>query len=156
MTAKIGSYTSDGNGVTALTRHALYLYRGQRNSAEQVDQMLRRLRSVEEAVEPFGVVLAGKRILDVGTGQLLGQLAYFSRRNDAIGIDRDVIAQGWEPPAYVRMLRVNGVRRTAKTIVRKALRIDARFRAELAVRIGPFGRLDARQMDAVNLLGSYT
>jgi SAM-dependent methyltransferase len=62
-----------------------------------------------------------------------------------------VVVQGWEPSAYAAMLRVNGVRRTAKTIVRKALRVDAHFRAELGSRIGPFGRLDVRQMDAADL-----
>jgi SAM-dependent methyltransferase len=151
MATKAGSYTSGGYGPAVLGRHALYLVRQKRASTELVERTLERFREVEQSVAPLGLVLTGKRVLDVGCGQLPGQLACFSRRNQAIGIDRDVVAQGWEPSAYARMLRVNGVRRTSKTIVRKALRIDAGFRAELRSRIGPFGRLDVRQMDAAEM-----
>jgi SAM-dependent methyltransferase len=150
--ARASSYTSTRGGVAALARQAGYLYRRERDPAARVDEMLRRLHEVERAVaETYGMALVDKRVLDIGTGQLLGQLAYFSRHTDAVGIDLDVIAQDRRPGSYLRMLRVNGVKRTVKTLVRIAFGIDARFRAELARRIGPFGRLDVRLMDVCDL-----
>ena len=90
-----------------------------------------------------------RRVLDVGAGQRLTQLAYFSRANDAVGIDLEVIAQGFDLRAYARMLRLNGLRRTAKTVARKALLIDARYRSEVARQLGlkRFPRLKVLQMD---------
>jgi SAM-dependent methyltransferase len=149
---RAGSYTSTRGGVAALARQAGYLYRRERDPAARVDEMLRRLQEVERAVaDTYGVTLVDKRVLDVGSGQLLGQLAYFSRNNDAVGIDLDVIAQSLRPGVFVRMLRVNGAKRTVKTIVRIAFGIDARFREEMARRVGPSRKLDIRLMDVCDL-----
>jgi len=69
-------------------------------------------------------------MLEVGAGQLLGHLAYFSARNRAIGIDMDVIAVGANPFQYLQMLRSNGMRRVAKTLGRKLTGFDRKFRRE--------------------------
>src|SRR5262249_29702228 len=74
----------------------------------------------------------GLQVLDVGAGQMALQASYFALRNDVVGIDLDVIARGFAPGDYVRMARHNGLRRTVKTLGRKTLLVDARYRRELA------------------------
>lgn len=122
-----------------------------RDVAERVSASLDYLREVEKLIESqYAFAIRDRRVLDVGAGQRLIQLAYFSRANDAVGIDLEVIAQGVDLRAYVRMLRLNGLRRTAKTLVRKALLLDARYRSEVRRQLGlqRFPRLKVLQMDA--------
>jgi SAM-dependent methyltransferase len=69
-------------------------------------------------------------MLEIGPGQRLVQLAYFSRDNDAIGIDSDGILQFMDWHGCVRMVRQNGFVRIAKTASRKIARIDSRRRAK--------------------------
>jgi ubiquinone/menaquinone biosynthesis C-methylase UbiE len=113
--------------------------------------LVERLRTVEQLVEErFGVALEGRKMLDVGAGQRLLQMKYFAARNSVVGIDLDVIAQGFDPAGYVRMLRANGLKRTVKTIGRKLLGVDTRHSRELlklggGVRIP---RLEVQHMDA--------
>src|SRR4051794_38378828 len=45
--------------------------------------------------------------LDIGPGQQLGCLRCFSLKNEMTGIDTDVIARGFSPLDYLRMLRHN-------------------------------------------------
>lgn len=113
--------------------------------------MLDGLREVERLVDAeYGFRLAGRRVLDVGAGQRLIHMAYFARHNEAVGIDLEVIARGANPLQYVEMLWANGPRRTAKTIGRKLLGLDARCAAEIKRQLG-LERLpdfDLRRMDA--------
>ena len=95
-------------------------------------------------------------MLDVGAGQGLAQMKYFAAKgNDVVGVDRDLVAQGFDPAAFLQMLRTNGLLRVVKTLGRKALGIDARFDAELHRRLGTPARrgaaLEVHQQDASHL-----
>jgi len=129
----MSSYTSQRTNLGALCREALSLYRTQSsNIPDQVGGVLSHLRNLEQRIrETQGLTLENRDVLDIGVGQFLVQLQYFAKHNRVVGIDFDVIAQGLNPAQYVRMLRLNGGRRTAKTIVRKALGIDRRYASEL-------------------------
>jgi SAM-dependent methyltransferase len=138
--------------VVPRLREAYGLYRLHAGDVPaRVSELVGSLAEDERVIErEFGFELRGRRLLDVGAGQGLFQLAYFSRRNEVVGIDLEVIAQGASPVPYVRMLRSNGVRRTVKTVGRKLLGVDARYRAELTRQLGlrRFPRLRVLPMDA--------
>jgi len=146
------AYSEEVRGLRHSAGEAWELYKlHSRGVAGRVSEMLEYLREVEELVEVrHGFPIHGRRVLDVGAGQRLIQMAYFQRANEVVGIDLEVIAQGVDPRAYVRMLRVNGFRRTSKTIARKTLRIDARYRSEVRRQLGleRFPRMNVLQMDA--------
>jgi SAM-dependent methyltransferase len=152
VTTKAGSYTSGRHGLATVTREARELYRVHSvDVAPRVARLLEDVREVEARVESrFGLRLDGKRVLEIGCGQHLVQLAYFAARNDAVGIDLDVIVRGFDPLGYARMLRVNGARRTAKTAARKLLQLDAGYAQELKrqLRLQRLPRLRVLQMDA--------
>jgi SAM-dependent methyltransferase len=122
-----------------------------RDIPAQVDTVLERVRAIEDRLEgALGQSIRGQRMLDVGPGQRAPQQSYFTALgNDVIGVDRDVIPQGLNPRPYVRMARSSGLLRTAKTIGRKALRLDASFNREVCRRMGlrHAPRLRFRQME---------
>ena len=93
-------------------------------------------------------------MLEIGPGQQLTQLAYFATRNDAVGIDLDVILQRLSLRGCIRMVRQNGWVRTSKTLGRKILRIDSKVRAELASQLGlrTVPELRVLQMDAEKMI----
>jgi SAM-dependent methyltransferase len=115
-----------------------HLVRGRsKDTSALVAADLERLRKVEAAVlDGVGLRLEGLSALDVGAGQLLAQMTYFAQKNTVSGIDTDVIVRGFDLPGYARMLRKNGSKRVVKTLGRKALLIDARYRRELARQMG--------------------
>ena len=158
MAVQSGSYSSAIHGPRALARQAVNLVRGHtRDVGGTVATHVARLGEIERVVrEHTGLQLSGLDVLDVGAGQRLIQLAYFSRRNRVTGIDRDVIVQGFEPLGYWRMLRTNGALRVAKTIARKAAPhrrpVPRRSRATgwtRALPPPPPGPHDGRRGDAV-------
>jgi SAM-dependent methyltransferase len=122
--------------------------------AAAVKVRLGRARELETLLQDAaGHEIAGLDILDIGCGQLPAQLIYFSRRNRVVGIDTDVLALGLRPWLYVRMLKVNGVQRTLKTVGRKLLRVDSQFYAQLLRQLDLRHRpsIDARVMSAESL-----
>ena len=150
------SYSTENRGMRATAREALHLVRGRADAAGNVAAAIARLEEVERLVlERLGLELTGLKMLDVGAGQYQTQIAYFARQNDVTGIDLDVIAAGFDLRGYLRMLRRNGVRRFAKTVARKLLLIDARYRGELARQLGAgvasIPRSRVLQMDAASM-----
>src|SRR3954454_23492986 len=132
------SYTSVSDGFSFL-RDGIHLFRAHRAGGvrRQVDAIVLRLQDLErELLDVYGFSFVGKRVLDIGAGQRLNQLSYFSLKADAIYIDVDVVIQGFDPVGYLRMLRVNGWRRAVKTLLRKALLVDLAYRRELARTLG--------------------
>jgi len=120
--------------------------------ASEIDLM----RDVEENVlERLGIRLTNLRMLDVGAGQHLIQMAYFAARgNNVIGVDRDAVVQSINIADYLRMARSNGFKRATKTIGRKVLGVDLAYRRELERQLGSprrRERLSFFQMDATNL-----
>jgi SAM-dependent methyltransferase len=111
-------------------------------------------KRVESCVrERCGVELNGLDILEIGPGQFLAQMTYLSTRNRVVGIDLDVIVRGFHPLMYARMLRINGARRTAKTVGRKLLGIDRRFARELSrhLKVPRLPPVTVEQMDVCDM-----
>ncbi len=61
------------------------------------------------------------RILEIGPGQGMERARYFGIRNEVIGLDLDVIPVKSGLATYIRMLRVNGFGRLAKTLGRRLI-----------------------------------
>jgi SAM-dependent methyltransferase len=90
----------------------------------------------ERIVERLGGPLEKQRVLDIGPGQQMPYLSYFAQRNDAVGVDLDLIADRLTVRGYAEMFRRNGAVRVAKTFGRHALGLHRRYRAELARQLG--------------------
>lgn len=116
--------------------------------------LVERLSEVEQLVfASYGTSVADLSVLDVGAGQRLLEMKYFSVKNAVVGIDRDVIVEGFDPRAYIKLLARQGANRAAKTVGRKLLGIDRRQTRELARILGVpgFRKLAVMQMDAANM-----
>lgn len=127
------SYSSATRGSVRRLREALSLYRIRTsNSAETVKQLVKEAEGFEKIVVSLsGKAVKGRSILEVGPGHFLIQACYFARSNDVTAIDMDVIPVGIDPLVYISMLFHNGLQRSAKTILRKALGVDVRHRRYL-------------------------
>ena len=132
------SYTSTKVGLAPRIREALNLYRvHSQNVPGQVHQLLRRLRGIENDIGQYaGKELKGLDVLEIGPGQMSKYLRYFAIGNNAMGIDLDVVSDEMSTSTLVNMLRINGPMRTGKTIVRRALGLDAEFAKELCRQVG--------------------
>jgi SAM-dependent methyltransferase len=158
MASEIRSYTSvEGKGPSSLLEFVRLFRRSRRasqNIEAEVKEALRMLHECESLVkEHTGVALEGLRVLEIGPGQMPRQLAYFGARNDVVGVDLDVIPTGWNVRQYWRLFRRNGPKRLIKTLARKLLGFDAKFRKELCRQMG-IDRLPAprlMEMDATRL-----
>jgi SAM-dependent methyltransferase len=153
---KSGSYTSAIGNPFRLVRDARHLYQTHANDVpRRVDEILRRLHEIERlARDRLELELSGLRVLDIGAGQMALQAAYFSRSNDVVGIDRDLIVRGLDVGGYMRMARQNGLRRVVKTVGRKLVGLDRSYAREMGRRLGlaelrlpPVRQMDAAQLD---------
>jgi len=129
-----GSYSSRSQGnPLSMVRELAHLYRFHlENFSDRVRMQLDEAKHVEDLVtRKAGLELSGLDVLEVGPGQYLTQLLYFSKNNRAVGIDRDVIDQRASMSTYIEMLRDNGWFRTTKTLGRKLLGIDRKYAAAI-------------------------
>lgn len=121
MKAEAGmkSYSSQQKGVRTFLREALNLCQWHRRDVStRMSTAICEIREVERQVEErFSVELKDSDVLDIGCGPFLVQMAYFGQCNTVVGIDLDIVPQGWKPTDYLRMLKVNGARRTVKQSV---------------------------------------
>lgn len=154
---EIRSYTSvnERSGwAQDFVRLARGTMRSKREISPHVARTIAAVRQAEDVVAKHtGVKLERLKMLELGVGQLPRQLGVFALKNDVVGIDLDVIPSGFDLPAYVSMLRTNGVKRVVKTVARKIIGFDRAFRDELARQLGA-GRLASfrvEQMDATRL-----
>jgi SAM-dependent methyltransferase len=149
------SYSSMKMGFAGRANELLQLLKMTRNSAaSSVVHTLDTVRNTRNRVREFGgLELENVKMLDIGPGQQLRHLRCFAVKNDAVGIDLDVIPQGFQIGDYMRMLRYSPVMRTVKTLARKALRRDARFTAALAKELGldKFPHLPILRMSATKM-----
>lgn len=109
---------------------------------QNVAVRLERLRRDEARItEALGRPLHGQRVMVVGPGQLLREARYFALNNRATALDIDVIPNGFDPRAYLQMLRSNGPGRVIKTVGRKLIGNDrlelAEWKRQLGVRTLP-------------------
>lgn len=124
------AYSSATQGLVGPFREAAALYRIRTQSASAIiNQLIDDAAAFERIiVDSWGVPPAGKSILEVGPGHFLAQAYYFARKNNVTTIDTDVIPIGLNPLAYVSMFVHNGPQRGVKTLIRKAMGIDALHR----------------------------
>jgi SAM-dependent methyltransferase len=150
--SEIKSYSSENASAFGLLREARSLYRWHaRCTSERALASIEDARFAEGVVkDDFGIELVDRDVLDVGPGQFLTHMTYFSTRNRVVGIDLDVIIQGFSPLGYIRMLRTNGLTRAAKTIGRKVLGVDRKVASDLRhlLHIERRPSLTVLQMDA--------
>lgn len=132
------TYSSQTKGTINRISEIRNLLRMSRRSPEAGVDWVMNLRAVtrQRMREVAGLETRGKKGLDIGPGQKLGCLRSFAVDSDMVGIDTDVIPQGFDPREYLRMLRKNSAMRVIKTLGRKALGVDARFERGLADRLG--------------------
>jgi SAM-dependent methyltransferase len=118
-----------------------------------IEGFLQTAHAIEELVKSStGVKIEGLTVLDVGCGQQFKLAQYFSYLgNDVTGIDYNVIPVDLK--SYLSLLRTNGPLRIVKTLGRKALGFDARFKRDLQ-RAFPARKprpIRALQMDAESM-----
>ncbi len=83
------------------------------------------------ASEKYKLRHQGLKVLDIGCGQRYPQALLMADENDVIAIDISTILTNWSPLLIGRILLNEGIKRTVKTIVRKAL-FDKRYYRKLA------------------------
>src|SRR5215208_7379331 len=158
MVKGIHSYASyRGLHQLRLVWHLLQ-YAGFRALREYARETVESTRAAEEMVfRVTGRRIENVKALEIGPGQLPRQSAYFSCKNEVIGIDLDVIAQSFDVKGYWRMWRQNGSIRVAKTLGRKALGYDRAFRRGLKEELAlkklpktPILHMDASQINFPN------
>ncbi len=150
---KLRSYSTSSSVQATLGqwRNLIRLHR--QGLTSRVAAVVAELRGIEADVQDHaGAKVEDCRVLDIGPGQHLMQMSYFAARgNHVIGVDRDVIVQGFDPAGYWHMARSNGLGRVAKTAGRKSLGIDRSYRRELERLLGlrePIPRLTVHQRNA--------
>ena len=108
-------------------------------------------QDVERVEKTLRVSLAGRRVLDVGHGQLPWRLLYLaSQGNSATGIDLDYVPRGLSPSDYFRLWRTNGLDRTVKTLGNELFGYRGAFERELCRQLclSDLPSIELLQMDA--------
>jgi SAM-dependent methyltransferase len=125
-----------------------------RGPGGRVELTMRQFRATERRLrETFGYDLRGRKVLEIGPGQQLRNMRCLAIQNDVVGIDTDVVRQGFRLRDYVDMMRLNSGMRVAKTVGRKLLGFDRDFERELGRRLGVkrFQKLDVQRMNATRM-----
>jgi SAM-dependent methyltransferase len=163
MAEEIRSYTSLNETGAGSLRESFQLLRkslqSSKNMADEVAHVLAVCRDAEALViQQTDRPIANLDVLELGPGQLPRQTAYFALKNRVTAIDLDVIPRSLG--SYLQLLRQNGPKRLLKTLGRKLLGHDRRFRSELRrqLHINALPRATLLQMDATKMsfpVGSF-
>lgn len=151
----VKTYTAVSGGIRGKAQDAIRLYQVRTTNLQAYIDIT--VQQVTKCGATFlrltNKSLENKDVLIVGAGQTLREAVAFGATNRVIGIDLDVMPQGWRPGQYYRLLRTNGAMRAAKTIGRKLLGIDRTFHRELRKKMALTGKPDLvlRQMDATSM-----
>lgn len=109
-------------GLSRSWRQFAYAMNERQRAEENMRILFSMLQEQEARIErKLSRPVANLRILEIGPGQGMERARYFGLRNDVLGIDLDVIPQGFHPGDYWRMLRKNGTGRFLKTVGRKLI-----------------------------------
>jgi SAM-dependent methyltransferase len=151
-----GSYLNTNMGLAGTLSEFRNLFRIWRphNIPTLIRRNLEEARAREVEINALlGAPVAGLKLLEIGPGQQLVQLAYFGTKNEVVGIDLDVIMHRLNLRDCLRILKQNGWLRTCKTVGRKLARIDTLVRKEVALQLGLQTTPDLRvlQMDATKM-----
>ena len=133
------SYSSLRKGFSDTLSEFWNVYRHKtRDIAGTVSAMVSASKEMERLAEKeLGIRLKGSNMLEIGAGQQMLRLKYFSTLSHVTAIDYDVILQGPDPAAHWKVLRQNGIKRFVKTMLRKATGIDRAYWNELEKYAGP-------------------
>jgi SAM-dependent methyltransferase len=130
------SYSSRAGFIQSLLE-GWALFNLHRRAHGRMRELVSDARNVEAEIKRrLGVNIVGCDVLEVGPGQFLAQASYFAMANRVVALDSDVIVRGFDLVGYARMLLKNGPTRTAKTVARKLMGVDRRFRRELLEELG--------------------
>lgn len=153
--AKRWSYSSNSRGALRKAAELYHLFQVVRQGPRgRVAFTLDTHRATRQRVlEHGGLELRDLKVLDIGPGQQLRHMRCLSSENEVVGIDTDVIPQGFSLRDYREMVRVNSWMRVAKTFGRQLLGFDARFQRQLAGELGirELGPLSVLRMDATRM-----
>ena len=132
------TYTQVSGGLVDRVKDIARLYKLRSGSIEgNIEMTKSQLAASSESYSNYtGSSLVDRDVLVVGVGQTQRESMALGMDNRVVGIDLDVIPQGWNPVQYVRLLKQNGGMRFAKTVGRKLLGIDRKLSRELAAGLG--------------------
>ena len=105
---------------------ALYWFR-RATMADEANQLVKGVREHSQRIEALlDEPLHGKRILEVGPGQLLKRARIFGVSSSVVGIDLDEVPGGGLS-GFIGVWRANGPLRALKTLARRMLGMDRHF-----------------------------
>jgi len=149
------SYSSESRGVLLKLREAKGLLQLHNvDVSGRVRSEIEDARYVEATIRKlFDVEVKNLDMLEVGPGQLMLQMSYFSKNNRVIGIDSDILVRGFRPFAYISMALKNGGLRTIKTLARKFMGFDRKYARELLrqLNLKRLPPLTVREMDVCKM-----
>lgn len=133
---KVNSESKSKNRMSNLTEFRLLLKQYSNYMDELIEHDYRGYKEINDRItERFGIELKGLKILEIGCGQRYPHILMYSNQNDVTGIDLDIILNRWSPVLITKMLIKKGVKRTGKTVIRKAL-FDKKYYRKLKKRSG--------------------
>lgn len=138
LVSKASSYSATRIGVLSRVREIVRLvWKHMACPTAGIRVTIERMEKAERLIETeLGLRMENMKILEIGPGQLFRQMRYFGMKNEVVGIDLDVLPQGFCLRDYVRLMRRNGLVRVVKTVGRKVLGVDRRFRREYSRQLG--------------------
>lgn len=133
MNPTVRTYTHSPRSPIAFVQEAMRLYKMKSSDiAGQVAWQISHLQSVEKIIRAqTGMSLDNREVLVIGPGQRVGEVFYFGLKNRVTAIDLDVIMHRMTPSAALQMWKANGATRTVKTLGRKALGLDDKFKSQM-------------------------
>ncbi|MCP5099992.1 MAG: class I SAM-dependent methyltransferase [Chloroflexi bacterium] len=109
-------------GLNRSFRQVSHAFRSRKHAETSMAILLQMVQKHEARMaSAFGDPIENLRILEIGPGQGMERACYFGLKNEVVGLDLDVIPQGFDPAGYVQMIRKNGWGRFAKTVGRKLI-----------------------------------
>lgn len=104
------TYTQVSGGIFGRMTDIARLYKVRtRNVQENVEMTKAQVAASAECYAKYTAApLVDRDVLVVGVGQTQREATGLGMKNRVVGIDLDVIPQGWHPGQYVRLLKQNG------------------------------------------------
>lgn len=109
-------------GLQRSYRQVVHAWRGRQTVDGDMQKLFQLLKRDESRMtKALGHSLENCDMLEIGPGQGMERALYFQAKNRVTVLDMDVVPFGFQPRAYGRMLRRNGLGRVAKTLGRSLI-----------------------------------
>jgi len=117
------SYTSNTVGIKEIIANFFGQYNALKRHKPKVAEHLRKFVKEQEELEKLiNRNYSESSVLEIGHGQMPLQLAYFTQKaRSAIGIDMDYVPSSNSLYSIIKLWRLNGTKRTLKTVGRELL-----------------------------------